>query len=339
MKQESLSQKIYRWHANHPDSRSLFDNIHSFIRFRAEHSYDDYQPTKTSSTPSFEKRLLNWISNIDKDHVQQVMFKFVPKLFFVGRDEFVSLHIAAMEECIIPWLIDTNKIDIFSNDLSVLLDRAKKRTWYCPITDSMVISEFCHVNQLAGNSDRPDWRFLSKIVEDKRNLVEYIKQNSIDQIVLLEDFIGSGGQVLGKDASGVKGAIPFLCEILAENPDLKVDALIVPLIIYENGLENIVRHISAEKDCSGKIHVKPVLILPKSMFLQQRTNENAEIFDVIESINLQAGYNFRYGPFGYTNTGSTVVMYTNCSDNTVSLIHETLDNWVPLFPRISREKI
>lgn len=336
MKPETLSQKIYRWQADHPESPSLFDNIHSFIKFRTVRSYDEYQPTKASHSPSFEKRLLNWISNVDKDHVQQILFRFVPKIFFVGHEEFTSLYISAIEECITPWLIDINQIDIFSKDMSEQIDQAKNRTWFCPITDSMVISEFCHVNHLTGNSDRPDWRSLSKFTDDKTKIVDYIRNNSIDQIVLLEDFIGSGGQVLGKDAFGIKGAIPFLCELLSENPDLNLNALIVPLIIYEIGLNNITQHIRKNHNTPDQIHVAPVLTLPKSLFLHQKTSENAEIFDVVESMTK---YNFYYGPFGYDDTGSTVVMYTNCPDNTLSMIHETLDNWAPLFPRVSREKI
>ena len=39
---------------------------------------------------------------------------------------------------------------------------------------------------------------------------------------------------------------------------------------------------------------------------------------------------------GYKGTGGIVVLYSNCPNNTLPIIHDETDHWNALFPRIRR---
>ncbi len=171
---------------------------------------------------------------------------------------------------------------------------------------------------------------------DKERIKKYILDSGIKRLVLLEDFVGSGGQV--------SETLAFV-----ESLELGIDVIVVPLVICPKGDEKI----SGMLKGSVTMSYKPVLRIPSSEIftVDESVDENTCITEV-RAINAEysnrMGLDFnvddaekiKIGTFGYKNTGALIVMYSNCPNNTLALIHRSNDdNWKPLFPRSERFKI
>lgn len=333
MQTDFLKEKIVHWQKNSPDG-PIYPNIHSFILFRAKRAFREYHPA-IGPFPSFERRFEEWLKNIDNDYIQQTLFQLVPKLFFIGPEEFISLYQSAMTEKIEPWLVDTHNIDIFSNDYSSVIQNVKNSTWFCPITDSLHISDFCHVNRLSGIERKPDWHSLARFGSIEK-IADFINAKKITNIVLIEDFVGSGNQVTGQNRKSKMGTVSLACDLIKSRLcEITPKILIIPLVICYTGLK-VLRESVKE---FGDINVESMIELPQELLVTEETsNLHLDIYTVIKQLSEVYGIDFVDGPFGYDDTGALLVMYTNCPNNTISLVHENTENWQPLFPRVPRTK-
>jgi hypothetical protein len=335
-----ISQKITEWQKNSPDG-PFYNDINAFINFRTKESFDSYIPT-SGSHAKFEKRLEIWLDNLANANDQRKLFELVPNLYFFGAQEFNALYRASFREIILNWLIELYSIDLTKNDLHEKLSIAIGETWFCSVTDSMNISDFCHINEIHGQSDRPTWRSLAEF-GDMSKINDYIERNNIKNIVLLEDFVGSGSQFLGEDEQykGKRTILDCLLSLKNEN-----STLILPLISCPEGIENIINAVASKKctwiKCNASLILTDICFIrediSKQDTLQIMDQREKDEFLLMHSLIHKIGeqYDFKYGSFGYNGTGSLIVMYTNCSDNTLSIIHEKTQNWSPLFLRINR---
>jgi hypothetical protein len=316
--------------------------MHSFINFRAKESFNSYYPT-SGSGKDFETRLIDWLNNLDDLSQQALFFRLVPNIYFFTEEEFKSLYRAAYKDVILNWLINTrtDTLNILDEELKYKLEEEITHTWFCSITDSMDIASFCHINKIHGNSNRPNWRDFSWFA-DMNKVKNYIKMFKIRQIVLLEDFIGSGNQLLTKDKRNDLSIIDCVKYIQNE-----YNFLIVPLIISPKGQSNIKKSI--EDQNLRNVKFEPVIVLSDECFINGDTNfdmqakgENTkkyyqDLFNLLKITDKKI--KFKTGPFGYKDTGSLIVLYTICPNNTISAIHEDKENeWHSLFPRINREQ-
>ncbi|MFZ0932432.1 MAG: hypothetical protein WAN11_27790 [Syntrophobacteraceae bacterium] len=318
---ENLTDKIKRWarDANAPaDFLRIWEEIES-----AAKRFSEYHPT-ISPASDFMTRLDQWIDNVMAEEDRQTLFRLVTKLFFVGTLEFNALYSAAFNGPIMRWLIDTLNLDISNLDQSVIND-AINTTWFCPITDSMSISAFHHVNRITGKEYRPDWRSLHKFGSRDR-ILEYMNTNRLNKLVLLEDFIGIGEQS-GK-------VLTYAANVLRP-----MNVLIVPLIICPAGYETFTNVARAFNNLS----FEPVLLLEEEAFVFKAPQLHEDNLTVLIRSLVQRLYyllqdtmNQLNGPFGFGDTGGLIVMYSNCPDNTLPIIHAKSDAWKPLFPRSSR---
>lgn len=334
-----ISQKVEMWQRECPDGPS-YNDLNAFIRFRAKESFENYNLVDGES-PRFEKRLEDWLENLPDSVDQRKLFELVPKLYFFGDQEFQALYRAAYREIILNWLVDLYSIDI-TQDTSADFIRAIGETWFCAVTDSMNISAFCKINGIHGQPHKPIWRSLAEF-GDMDRIRDYLANNGIKNIVLLEDFVGSGSQFLGKDEGPKKS--PTILDCLL-NLGRECNALILPLISCPEGVKNINEAIESVS-CSW-IQCKTTFLLTSACFVknmlpdkvalstmeQAEHNELLDLHSLVKKIGTQ--HRFKYGPFGYRGMGSLVVMYTNCSDNTLAIVYERLHDWSPLFRRIDR---
>ena len=337
-----ISKKIELWQQACPDGPS-YNDINSFIRFRAQESFETYHPTD-GPHPRFETRLEKWLDNITDPNEQRKLFELVPRLYFFGENEFKALYRASFREIIINWLIDLRSIDILNSNLQQEIQSAVDKTWFCSATDSMDIAGFCHVNMIHGHPDRPSWRSFAEFA-DMTKVKDYIDKRGIEQIVILEDFIGTGNQFLGKDEKDKKTTILHCLKAIGSS----YRVLVLPLIACQSGIDNI-NNTAEIEECTW-VESKAAFILSEACFIPEDINNNQislyiskmnneekkdffELHSLIEKIGQQ--HRFRYGPFGYGQAGSLVVLYSNCSDNTLAIVYENTSSWSALFPRTSR---
>lgn len=281
--------------------------------------FDEYEPNRYES---FDDCLAKWLLNSADEDAQIKMFRLLKHLFFVGKKQIDALQRSAYSDKTVRWLVDVLDLNIVDENLNELIDHAVQRTWFCPITDSLRINGFLKVNGLNGHDHRPDWRSLEQFGDQDR-LRQYVVDEDIEQLVLIEDFVGSGTQM--------NGPIRWAAQTL---PNVQI--LVVPLICCPDGV-TVGQTISQE--CAN-VSFSPCLSLRPELFVSSTAKPEepsafSDIRPVIQSIRNRLGV-FEHHPYGFEGTGALVTLYSNCPDNTLPLIHSQTDTWDPLFSRIRR---
>lgn len=324
-----ISEKVQKWSLERQVIEVDFNDIHATIEDLALKRFHQYVPT-TGPHPDFRTRLANWLEQVtEKD--QKVLFQLVPEIFFIGRDEFNSLYRSAFRGPITTWLIDECNLNFLAADFMVQLNRAVAETWFCSITD-WEIGNFYRINSISGAGMRPDFTSLVQLGDISR-VNDFIANEGLQRIVLVEDFVGSGSQMnkIRPMLNSLPNTIPVL---------------IVPLVICPGGIRLGARLERAYRN----VKVTPVLKMPESSFITVSSQQNEptlfqSIRELVQRIYPEVSGGSPphprvkpYGPFGFARTGGLVVMYSNCPDNTLPIIHhqDSGSSWNALFPRVSR---
>ena len=322
----TLVDTVNRWTRSSADG-VVFQETNERLENLATVLYSNYEPM-TGPFPEYWQRLESWIENVPSEDDQKLLFRLAAQLFYVGTKELDNLYRVAFNANVTQWLITELGSSLDDPNLETTLGQALRRTWFCPITDSMRINAFYHLNHISGRNFRPDWRSLAAF-GDNVKLETFLRAN-IDRIVLLEDFVGSGSQI--------EPAITFLSTLGHRPP-----TLLVPLIICPAGLT------AAEswKRANPGLTISPVVRLHPRDFLGPNPVLNeSDVFPMLRPLIdntypqvLNGGDPITtktYTAYGFRQTGSLVVLATNCPDNTLPLVHFKSDTWNPLFPRASR---
>lgn len=280
--------------------------------------FDEYEPNRYES---FDDRLVEWLLNVDDGDDRKSLFRLLKHLFFVGKQQFDSLCRAAYGDQATRWVIDKCGLNISDPNLSDHIRTAMQHTWFCPITDSMRINSFLKLNGLRGHNHRPDWRSL-QMFGDPARIQAYLTANSIERIVLLEDFVGTGDQ-MSNSVAWAAGNFPA------------TQILVMPLVCCPRGVET-----GALLAAFANVTFSATLTLRPELFLRETHQaDEPELFTRVRAIiqHVRARLNgWQAEPFGYEATGALVALYSNCPDNTLPLIHAQGDQWAPLFSRIRR---
>jgi hypothetical protein len=324
---DPIERLVNRWVQN---GEERFSDINLQINHLHHWLFSDYEPG-LGPNPSFLKRLADWLNNVADESDQKVLFELVPHLFYVGREELNVLYREAYHAVFARWLIDQVGVNFTSANVLDELRSEVCNTWFCPFTDSLRINQFYHINDIPGKHDhRPDWRSL-RTFGDTARIQRYIEKNGIKRMVLLEDFIGNGGQI--------SKAVTFAA---TDFPNLPI--LVVPLIICPKGMEQADKFM---KDHSN-VKIVPVVALPDNYFIKEIESEiELEFFKKVHGISVRTYGQVAnstiaddevdpYGPFGWRKTGGLVVMHTNTPNNSLPLLHNKSATWNPLFKRHKR---
>ncbi|MEC3881918.1 phosphoribosyltransferase-like protein [Parapedobacter sp. 10938] len=331
----TIEHWVNQWSVD--EDSDIYRNINSQVNFFARELYHDYQPTQGQAV-SFQDRLENWLLNADDDDDKKTLFKILPHLFYVGNKEFAALYKVAYNELIASWLIDTDNIDFNDlDDAKKQLDQGIRDCWICPITDSMQINAFFHINNIPNNrwnEWRPQWRRIEREGDNEplwQSYESYITKHNIKKLVILEDFVGSGSQIAG--------TVEF---IMKKNLDL--DVLLLPLINCPDG---VVRFNNLAENYD-RLTYKSVMELPERCFVKETVavdeplefvafRQLAKKTYLLVSGGIPELDNGKpYSPFGFRKTGGLVVMFTNTPNNTLPMVHWSSNSWFPIFLRHSR---
>jgi hypothetical protein len=325
-----ISQRVQRW-ASEEKGEIDFNALHAEIEYLALKRFESYVPT-FGPFRNFRSRFAKWLENDVTEEDRKILFRLVPHIFFVGREEFAALQRAAFQGPLARWLIDVLHISLDDSNLQTALEQGARETWFCPITDSADITDFYHVNRIAGVEHRFEWRaFATLMGGDSSKLQEYMATEGRSRVVLIEDIVGSGNQM--SDLKPLFDSLPAT-----------VPVLLCPLIVCPKGAE-VGRHLAT---CYTNVRFDPVLELPNHSFVAAASDPNepaffTEVRDLIQRIypSVSSGGAASavvkpYGPFGWRETGALIVSYTNTPDNTLPVIQHTSQKWSPLFPRSSR---
>ncbi|MCU6498049.1 hypothetical protein LPN04_09630 [Rugamonas sp. A1-17] len=334
MKNNSLEQRVQRWADEFSATgdltkRDAIKRLLHQLSFLDGKLYYSYEPSRPPNE-SYLQRLQKWLDNLETDADQQAAFKLAAELFYVGTEELEGLQRAAYTGPIRRWLVEQANLSLSDVNLSEKIKINAAATWFCPITDSMKINEFIHLNNIKnGINERPEWQSLAEF-GDVARINKYIVDNGIERIVLLEDFIATGSQAVS--------AIKFASKLRNKCP---IPILVVPLIFCPKARQNFL-----DENFPPHVSVVPVLQLEKNHFISDVDIENSaqylEVKQLADATYLKvsdgvaAGQKKPYGPLGFQSTGGLIVLCTNTPDNTLPLVHWSSRTWTPLFPRHSR---
>lgn len=302
--------------------RALYETL-------AEHLFHQYEPTRRFGgdrlSRDFMVRLNNWLACFDDEEDQWLAFKSIEYFFFAGQLEFEELYRCAVDNVIKPWVVDMADIDIFDSLSEEILANELGKVWPCPITDSLRINSFLHLTGLSGQSLRPDWMSLNSL-GDPDKIKKFCYAKDLKYLVLLEDFVGSGGQI-ARILKFIFSAFPG-------------PILIIPLIICEKGDEKIKQKL---KELDRKnISYQPISVVPRECSVTKDFQDNQPVFFDKLKTTLKKGYetigqDIDGEEFGWKGTGSLIALYSNCPNNTPPIYHKVSKNWAPVFPRYDRE--
>ena len=320
-----------------PDSDETFEDILRQIDFMIEHAYSRYVPAMYSRhAPVFQDRMVTWMQNpglSDEDRV--AFFQLVLRLAYFSFDDFISLYRTAYSNPISRWVWEQAGLNMGHSDFSAQLEKERSsHTWYASVTDSLIISEFYHANSITGIKCRPNFLTLREL-GNPAQIKNYITSHGFKRIVLLEDFVGTGLQGLE------------IIEWTLANSDVPI--LFCPMLICPDGFKRV-SDLAAKS--AGRLKIDPVVKLGDSVFLNSFEKADAVmtyVSDLTARIHPHVAGTCPagtppYTPHGFylvgdSHTGATVVMFSNTPDNTIPLVHFNSEksDWVPVFPRISRE--
>lgn len=314
-----------------PECYDRVEIVRDRIDCYANKLIEDYDPVQMWD---FKRQVERWLENVDSIDEKFLLLNCLTYFTFFNRDHDGALYREALNGVITQWLIDINEIDICSSSLSADIEKAIKSTLFSAATDSMDIATFCHTNNIT-NKKRPVWF----AVIDKKDTPEQLREKACAwsatlkewkrrQIVVLEDFIGSGRQIRP------------LIDFLANMHELK--ALIVPLTICPQG-DSAIRDYIAENGFEN-LSYAPVTVLPDALVLGTGNANSNEILVRLKKFaqdhhDKVIGASRRTPPafLGYGDIGALFAKYTNCPNNSLPLFwYGENVNWTPLFRRNER---
>lgn len=320
----TLIDEINEWESDllKPFYSHSFNSIYNILEYKERNFFGQFSPTVGHGHPPFWDRLEGWLDNVSDSKDRRALFEFTLNIHFFTKEDFDHLFLSAFSGPIKRWIIDLNNIAL-DQDIDRMLDpQLYSTTWYCSVTD-MNIGGFYRVNNITGVDVRPDLNTLSTM-GDVDSIKAYISREGFNRIVLLEDFVGSGGQFsdIFKRGNSYFGNMPIL---------------FVPLIICSNGL----RDISAKLSSHGNWSIDPIIIIDEDDRLDSNVDLRNKPLES-EIVNIAKFFSCKINGsvatemvYGFEDTGALIVLHSNTPDNTMPFIWWT-DEWRALFPRSPR---
>lgn len=348
---EELREKVRKWDFQHTGSAeaiSEYGMILNQLEHHARREWRVYLPAEHFDfNASYMERLATWIGNVTDELDQKLMLQYALYISFISHDDFAALYRTALDREVSSWVVSQIGARLDSNGGQALNDLLTKEvqyhTWFCPVTDSMDINEFYKVNHLEGVAHRPGFATLQMLAEKAKtqdpalaeNIIHYMSNPrrsaiapgpELKRLVLLEDFVGTGTQCIE--------AIRWAAE------KVRKPVLFVPLILCPNGAKAL-REIEQQFD--GQLTVSPVIEIHRRDLLgpERMGQQGSPITEAVEALvrRFAKRVNAESAPFGFKDTGCSLVTFSNTPNNSIPMIHSRPKDgeWEPLFPRVFRD--
>lgn len=349
---EELRAKVREWDLKNTAAHdtAYYGALLDQLDYHAAREWRVYLPVADHPefSPKYMERLAAWIGNLPDEDDQKLLLEYALHISFFSHEDFIALYSTALNREVTRWITSLFGTRLEPHGGQALHDLAHRQihhhTWFCPITDSMDINEFHKVNRLEGVGHRPCFASLQMMSEHLANpnpqiAADWIRYMAnphprpehgtfppLEQIVLLEDVVGSGSQCIK--------AVRWAVEKLGK------PVLFIPLILCPNGVEAL-RQL--EQHLGGRLSVRPVIELRRSDILgpERQGQRGWAISDKVEVLANRCAprASVNMDTFGYRNTGCSLALFSNTPDNTLPIIHHTppTGGWTPLFPRVHRD--
>lgn len=325
------------WSDTYPLPRPSYRDIRSTLEYLDRIKFSRHIPTLYSKHPvNYFDRLAAWLKNLESDEEKQrLLLELAYRIVYLSFEDMTSLYRQAFASNISRWVMDIEGIDFFLSEWEGQLNNEMmSKTWYCPLTDSMLISTFHHINGIGGQDKRPAFRELAEF-GDVEKIKNHLKENNLSRLVILEDFVATGRQSEG------------IVKWAAEN--LGIPVLFCPLVISKEAFGRY----SDIQSKSKLFSISPVTVMDSGFFTHHIDGDATphdesiiklarEIHKSLESFGdeFEGKYDKHLG-FWRNNSlhkGALIVLFSNTPNNSLPILHHQSGNWRPLFPRVQRSK-
>jgi hypothetical protein len=319
-----LYQKIREWQESARDNRDhyAFLVLLNDLSFQADLRFSGY--VQYQGDGSFLTRLDRWLQNLPSQPHQQALFRLLEHLIYVDDLQMTALYRDAYRRIIVPWIEDDHATvsGALAADYPSRQRRALAEYQIASVTES------CNVGLLLKASDLDGVPRPFALGPSDENAAARVDQlpAGLKGCIVCEDVVGTGAQA-GRILRVIERKTPAHWRIL-----------FVPLIIFEQGISNLARHLK-------RTEVKPVVVLPKRYCLTRDPQpQEPHVFKVVRGIVkntasrvLERADEFDDppdNPFGYEGSGGLIVTCHNSPNNTLPLVHHSAPTWHALFRRL-----
>jgi hypothetical protein len=344
---EELREKVRQWdlrNTGSADDTAYYSTILAQLDYHATREWRVYLPAENPVFhQNYMERLAKWIGNLSNEADQKLLLEYALYISFFSHDDFLALYLTALNREVTRWVASLIGARLEPHGGEKLHDQVHKQihhhTWFCPVTDSMDINQFQKINHLSGVGHHPFFATIQMEAENPihpnpqiaEDWIRYMARPSaghasLEQIVLIEDIVGSGTQCL----AAVQWAVATLGK----------PVLFIPLILCPNGIDAL---RAEEVRWGGRLTIRPVIELRRSDLLgpERQGQQGWAISENMEDLAERCSFRASAGmeTFGYKNTGCSLAKFSNTPDNTLPIVHNKPrgGNWEPLFPRVHRD--
>lgn len=312
----------------------------SFLSRRKYDRYDHFFPGE-----SFDSRLLKWLSNFDKNE-RQVAFEIIKNLKFVSAYEIKELAIRTFE----------NAKKTIKKEMKI-----PQQNWYDRLEARNIrLKEELEKSIFVAAVDDANFSYFRRYASShypfkKDNFVEYYKtdEDTLNElpehtrIFIIDQLTGSGTTALRRENGTWKGKIARFVRIWKKHINSNT-IYYCPYIISEVANRNLEERIcDYVKETKLDVKILPTCKIGISPCLSN--NDGTDIDEEREVSKLCQNYYNRFkedehirkgGPalYGYGRAGLTLVLQSNCPNNTIYLLWHSYNKWYPLFPRITHHR-
>lgn len=314
----------------------------SFLGRRKYDRYDHFYPGET-----FDSRLLKWLAgNFDKDE-REIAFGIVKDLKFISVYEMKELAIRTFENAksaILKGSIAPSTGDWYNylESRNVKMEDELAKSIFVAVVDDINF-DFFRRYAMRHHSFKKE-NFVEYYKRDRDSMQELPAHN---RIFLLDQLSASGTSAIRYDEKKAewRGKIPTFLKIWSDN--IKNDAIyycpyILSSVSEKNLKDRLVQYL--RENSYPRIIVNPTCRIPISSCLANKkktaVDESKPVAKLCkkyycrfrEDEHIEAGGSACYG---YGGAGLTLVLQSNCPNDSIYMIWHDYNGWFPLFPRVS----
>jgi hypothetical protein len=319
------------------------------LQFLAQRKYDRYDLFYPGET--FLSRLTYWLENFAVQD-RQVAMEIVYSLKFISQYEMKELAVATFEN--ICSLLRKNVSDLPKENWSAYLNSREQKVDF-ELSKSIFIA--CADDILFDYLRRYAMQQVEAFQKD--NFVEYYKIEKScraglpehKRLFLIDQLSGSGITAIRKEDSEWKGKLPTFLEIWKD--DLKkCDIYYCPFLQSTISKEHLKEQLplwQKEVNADFSINVLPTcnvsvspclssdggITIDESLPVAKLCRDKKYFSKFVDDRHICKG-----GPayYGFGKAGLTLILQSNCPNNTIPLLWHSYNNWYPLFPRVSHHR-
>jgi hypothetical protein len=328
---------------------SISDENATQLQFLAQRKYDRYDLFSPGET--FLSRLNYWLENFDNED-RQVAMEIVYSLKFISQYEMKELAVATFEN--IRSTLRKNAANLPTANWSVYLDSREQRVNY-ELSRSIFVA--CADDVLFDYFRRYAMQQVG--VFEKDNFVEYYKiERSCrgvlpehNRLFLIDQLSGSGTTAIRKENSKWEGKLPKFLEIWGD--DLKNCGIhYCPFLQSIISKEHLKEHLplwQSEMGVDFSVNVLPTcdvsvspcissdggITIDENLPVARLCRDEKYFSKFVDDRHIRKG-----GPahYGFGKAGLTLILQSNCPNNTIPLLWHSYNGWYPLFPRVSHHR-